>query len=95
MEMTGIERRLERIEQLLEGTKEVMDTRECSRFLGIDVSTLRHKCSARQIPYYKRDGRNYFKRSEIEKWMLGVRVKTDEELESEAVTRCVLNRRKA
>jgi hypothetical protein len=42
----------------------------------------------KEIPYYKSDGGKltYFDKSEVEAWCLKHRVKTDDELETEAAT---------
>lgn len=50
--------------------KEVLTTREASRYLGISESRIRHLCSKGLIPYHSNEtrSRNYFKRSELDRW---------------------------
>ena len=85
--------RLERIERLLliQG-REALKVSEAALFLGVSESRLRHLASERRVPYYKQGGSTYFKKSELEDWMLGQRIPTNAEIDAEAATRiCVVS----
>lgn len=95
MKAADIEARLERIERLvIIAGKEVLNTREAALVLGITEQRVRHLTSAREIPYYKKGRDNYYKKSELERWRLGMRIASNSDIQSEATTYCVLNRMK-
>jgi len=72
-------------ERLEAANKNVMDAREAAAFLGVSMSHLYKLCHTRKIPYYKPQGKlSYFKREELEQWLLKNRVASDEELERQA-----------
>ena len=89
-----ITQRLDRIENMLSfiteniliSQKEALTTKELSIWLGLSIIRIRNLVCAREIPFYKQGRKLFFKKSEIEQWMLGTRVKTNAELESEAAT---------
>lgn len=93
-EKMSLSKRLERIERLIAiGTKEVLTTAELALYLDISESRLRTITSERNIPHYKNDfGRVCFLKSEIDKWRLGEKVKTKEELKQEAKAYCAKKR---
>lgn len=83
----SIEERLERIERLLvmNGSKEVLNTCEVAIMLNLKEQSVRNMMHSKTIPYYKRGGKAYFKKSEIEAWMLkGQRIATNDEIASKA-----------
>lgn len=85
--ITAIERRLERIERLMTiSSKEVLNTEEAATLLGITIDRLRHLTAEMRVPYYKRSNRNYFSKSELERWMLARdnRVAPISEIEAQA-----------
>ena len=85
---------LERLERLIiSGTKEVLTTEELSLFSGLSLSRIYALVNERQIPHYKHNRRIYFKKSEIEEWMLQNRVPTQAEVNSQAETYTTINRR--
>lgn len=65
--------------------KDVLTIDEASIFLGISKSTLWKYTSQNKIPHYKSGKRLYFKKSELEEWMLSNKVKTLDEIEAEAL----------
>lgn len=65
--------------------KNVLTIDEVSKLTDLSVSCLYKKTCAKEIPYYKKDKRIYFKRQEIEEWMLQNRVSTNEELKDSAI----------
>ena len=65
---------------LKEATEEIMTVEQLSDYLTIARQTIYGKCSSKEIPYYKRGKRLYFKKSEINNWInCGIRY-TKEEL---------------
>lgn len=63
-------------------------------WLDVGVPHILRMTSLKKIPYYRgMNGKNYFSKKEIEKWMLARRVATDEETAAEAATRCTIGRR--
>ena len=79
--------RLERIEQLtIIGSKSVLDLSEAVTFTGYSESHLYNLTSKRLIPHYKKSRKLYFKKQELEEWMLEREVKTDKEIQSKATT---------
>jgi excisionase family DNA binding protein len=82
------------IADLAIATKEILTMDETSAFTGIAKNTLYGFTSTQKIPHYKPNGKNcYFKRSEIEAWMLQNRIATHEEIEQKAQTYC-MNKKK-
>lgn len=95
METKDIEQRLERIERILViGAKEALTAAEAALFIGISESRVRHLASEKELPYYKQGKNTYFRKSEIERWMLKERVQPNSEFRAEATTYVTLNRPK-
>ena len=91
----SIEERLDRIERLvIIGSKEVLNTSEVAMMLNVAVQTVRNMMHERAIPYYKRGGKAFFKKSEIDKWLLRTRVKDWTEMIEEAENRQEMSRLK-
>lgn len=82
--------RLARLESLLlAGTKEVLTMDECSAFTGYSKNHLYRMTSQRAIPFYKpMGGTIYFKKKELEEWLLRNRQSTEDEIERRATTYC-------
>ena len=77
----------QRIQSLLYqfSQKDILCFREACQFLSLSSSYLYKLTHKQQIPYYKPGGKKiYFKRSELESWLLKNRVKTLEEIEEDA-----------
>ncbi|AKD04379.1 helix-turn-helix domain-containing protein [Pontibacter korlensis] len=88
---------LYQIEQLLKAQnllqKEVLTFEEACLYLNLSESHLYKLTSAREIPHYKPQGKKlYFKSTELNSWMLSVRISTYEEVESSASTYMVVNK---
>lgn len=91
----SIDERLDRIERLvIIGSKEVLNTSEVAMMLNVAVQTVRNMMHERAIPYYKRGGKAFFKKSEIEDWMLQERIPTNDEIKSQAATYVALKKLK-
>lgn len=52
----------------------------------LDISEAAVLTSNRQIPHYKRGRKLYFRRDELERWMLESKVQTQEEVQQLATT---------
>jgi len=91
-------KKLEDIKSLtLIQTKDALNVKEASLFTGLSISFIHKCCHFKQIPYYKGKGNkyNYFHKKELTDWMLHRQIKTQDELESEAVTRSVVGSKNA
>ena len=96
MEMHG---RLERIESTLRdkpivpAEDRVMTADKAHLYIGVSTSCLYKMTSEKMIPHYKPTGRRlYFKKEDLDHWMLQNRVKTDEEIEAEAAMYLIKSR---
>lgn len=89
-----VEERLDRIEQLLRGQKNVLNFSEACDFTGISPSYMYKLTHNARIPHYKPHGKNvYFLREELEQWLLQNPVRTAEQKDREA-TEFVLRKRR-
>lgn len=68
------------------GAKPVLDLDEAALFTGFSKGHLYRLTSERQIPHYKKSRKLYFKKTELEAWLLEDRVLTVAELDSRATT---------
>lgn len=75
------------------GQKDILNIEEVAQLTGLSKSTVYKLTSKHEIPYYKPAGRKHlhFRHDEIMAWMLRGRIKTNEELEQEAIKRRVDN----
>ena len=72
--------------------KEALTSQEAAQYLGMKLSTLYKKTMNNEIPFYSPcNKRLYFKRQELEQWMLQNRHLTNEEMQSEAALSGVTN----
>ncbi len=66
--------------------KEIYNFNDACQFLDYSKSYLYKLTHSRQIPHFKPMGKKlYFKRSDLEAWLLRNRVKTVDEIEQEAI----------
>ncbi len=84
-----ISKKLDEIKSLLlkQNTlkKDILDTVEASEFLGISPSCIYKLTSNSELPYYKPNGKKiYFKRTELEEWMLQNRCMSMDEIQENA-----------
>ena len=86
-ELDRMNDRLERIEGLIVANKTVLTMREAAILTALSLSHLYKLTSTNGIPCYKPTGKAiYFKREELEAWMLRGRKATAEEIETAACT---------
>lgn len=77
--------KLDRIERLtLLAAKPVLDIEEAALFTGFSVGHLYRLTSGKEIPHYKKDRKLYFKKVELEEWMLETRILTNDEIDAQA-----------
>lgn len=77
--------KLDRIERLtLLAAKPVLDIEEAALFTGFSVGHLYRLTSGKGIPHYKKDRKLYFKKTELEEWMLESRILTNDEIDAQA-----------
>ena len=74
--------------------KDVWNTKELALYIGLSESRIRHLTCAREIPHYRQGSKVFFKRTEIEQWMLSKPVKTNAEIENEVATAYLLKSHK-
>lgn len=87
--MDEIIERLDNLQRLIESqginTKEVLNFQEACQFLELSQSHMYKLTSAGSIPHYKPNGKKlYFKRSELENWLLRNRSLAQDELDQKA-----------
>lgn len=97
MEATAIQEingKLDRIERLtLIAAKPILDIQEAVLFTGFSLGHLYRLTSNKEIPHYKKDRKLYFKKSELEEWMLETRVLTNDEIDAQAAKHIITKRR--
>lgn len=96
-----IMKKLDRYEILLESKqrneKELLNSDEAAKYLGISRSTIWKMTSANNIPFFRPGGRlMMFEKAELDRWIKAAYVparKTDEELRAEAEAELYKDRR--
>lgn len=80
-----IDERILRISDIISRNKTVLTIDEAAQYCGLSKRYLYKLTSGRQIPYYKQKRKVYFKKDELDEWLLKDRIQTEEELESQAI----------
>ncbi|PZF73638.1 helix-turn-helix domain-containing protein [Taibaiella soli] len=92
--LQSIEQRLANIESLLSGVKTVLTLTEAAEYCRLSQSYMYKLTSAGLIPHYKPAGKMlYFKREELDAWMLRNEVKTSSSIDAQATNYVVTNKR--
>lgn len=91
-----IRQQLDRIEQYAKiAAKEMLNIKEASFILDMSEQSVRSKARNNELPCYKPNvNRLYFKKSELEAWMMQNRSKGRAEIESEAEVYCLTHKDK-
>ena len=90
-----LEKRLEQIEKLLLGQKDVFTFKECCLYTGISRTYMYKLTCANRIPHFKPHGKViYFSKAEIDAWLMKNPVKTKEQVAQEAATYIVTGHHK-
>lgn len=87
MNFQDIDRKLDRIEELLLNQKSVFTFDEVAQYTGLSKSHLYKLTSTGGIPCYKPTGKKiYFNRIEIDEWLLRGRKLSQDEIDDRAET---------
>jgi excisionase family DNA binding protein len=62
--------------------EEFLTITQAAELIGLKKPTIYSKTSQKEIPHFKRGKKLYFKRSELEQWLISGRVLTNTELDS-------------
>jgi len=90
-----IEKRLEHIEKLILGQKDVFTFEECCLYTGISRTYMYKLTCTNRIPHFKPHGKIlYFSKMEIDQWLMKNPVRTAKDIEQEAATYLVSGRHK-
>lgn len=80
-----MDERFDRIERAtLLGAKETLTVEEAAMLIGYTVKGIYQLTSEKRIPHYKKNGRLYFRKSELEAWLTQNKVLTQQEIDSKA-----------
>ena len=95
-EYEALRDQLNRIESNLQHNfnKDVLTLEEACSFCGISKSYM-YKLTSAQPHFKPRDRLIYFKKSDLESWLLQNRVSTRKEIESQATLHIIKNKKKA
>ena len=86
--------RLDRLEKLLIGHKEVLTFDEACDYTGISRSYLYKLTASRIIPHSKPNGKMlFFEKKKLVEWLLQNKRKSKQDIESEALAYTLSNRR--
>lgn len=94
MTQTQIHEKLNKIEEILsKQSDEALSHDEAAAYLHISSSYLYKLCHKNLIVYYKSAGGklNFYKKSDLDKWLFNDRQSSEAELEQEAENRLKLN----
>jgi excisionase family DNA binding protein len=62
-----------------------MDIKDLAVYLKMSVSAIYKLTSSSEIPHYKSGKRLYFKKEDINEWIFSRRIKTNDDIEKEAM----------
>lgn len=81
--LEDLSNKLDNIRELtLIGAKTVLNLEETALFTGLSIGHLYRLTSGKQIPHFKKNRKLYFKKAELEDWMLEQKILTEEEIQS-------------
>lgn len=95
--------RLDRIEKAIQNlnigepiapVNELLDVKQVASYLKVTKSAIYKLTSMSVIPHYKNGKRLYFKKSDIDEWIFSKRIKTNDDIEKEAMEYIRKNHRK-
>lgn len=85
--LEDLSNKLDNIRELtLIGAKTVLNLEETALFTGLSIGHLYRLTSGKQIPHFKKNRKLYFKKAELEDWMLEQKILTEDEIQSRATT---------
>ena len=81
--------KLDRIGELaLISAKTVLDLNEAALFTGFSTAHLYRLTSGRQIPFFRKNRKLYFKKTDLENWMTETPCASLKDINSQAATYC-------
>lgn len=83
---------LKEVSPVLQAVPDILDVKQAANYLRLKVTTLYEKTSRKLIPHFKKGNKLYFNKTELEAWVKAGKVKSADEMESEAAT-YVLNKK--
>ncbi len=88
--MDDVLRELREIKKiLLLSSKEVLNVEDVATMLGVSKDRVYHLVSSRDLPCYKRGTKTiFFKKHEIEDWMLEYKQESNDEIRAKAISYC-------
>lgn len=63
---------------------QVLNLNQAAEYVSLSKSAIYKKTSERNIPHFKQGKKLYFKRSELDNWLTGMKISTRDEIEQEA-----------
>ena len=85
--LQDLSNKLDHIAELtLIGSKTVLNIDEAALFTGLSVGHIYRLTSGKKIPHFKKQRKLYFKKAELEAWMLDTKILTDVEIQGKAST---------
>lgn len=95
MDNIKLDERLERIEKLLLGSKKVLTFDEACDYTGISRSYMYKLTGSQSIPCSKPNGKViFFEKEKLDEWLLQNKRKSNQEIENEASSYVLKNKRK-
>lgn len=92
--LESLNAKLDSIQRMtLIGAKTVLDIDETVLFTGMSKGHIYRLTSGRQIPFFRKNRKLYFKKSDLENWMLEEPCPTLSEINSQAATYIATNKR--
>jgi len=82
--LNSIELAIESLKESSKNVDEFMDIDQTASFLAMSKTTIYGMTHQRKIPYFKVGKRLFFKKSEIEQWIVSKRINTYDDLEKRA-----------
>lgn len=95
MTLQDLSDKLDQIAALtLIGSKAVLDLDETVLFTGLSRGHLYRLTSEKRIPHFKKCRKLYFKKSDLEEWMMSDKVLTEDEIRDRASTYVATHKRR-
>ena len=87
--------KLEALNHVMAASKPILNIKEASEYTGFAVSYIYKLTSTQEIPHFKPRGKViYFRRDELDAWLLQHRVKTNSEIDAEAAKHVINSNRR-
>lgn len=77
---------IQEVNPLGKALPDILDIKQAADYLRLKVNTIYEKTSRKLIPHFKKGNKLYFKRAELKEWVSEGKVKSADEMQSEAAT---------